>query len=297
MIDARALLGMTLMAVVAVGAALDAVIVRHLAGAVHPFQMGFTRVLFGLIAVLPLIVRRPGVLRSEARTAHLVRAALKLGALVTLFAALQAAPIATVTAITFAAPLFVTLGAWLLLSERPGRLRISGLGVGFAGIVVILGPAMGLGAGQALLLALLSALLTAAIQLILKTMGRRDGADTLVVWNLILSVPLALIPAVAVWSWPTPEQWALLALQGVIGAYSQLGVTRALQLADASLVAPIDFLKLPLVAVAGWLFFAEVPRFESWIGAGFILVSILLLAASSRKRAHHFVPTSDGKGG
>ena len=67
------------------------------------------------------------MLRTKARFGHLLRAALKLASLVAMFAALQAAPIATVTAIGFAAPLFVTLGAWLLFSEKPGVLRTTGL--------------------------------------------------------------------------------------------------------------------------------------------------------------------------
>ncbi|MFS4439520.1 DMT family transporter [Paracoccaceae bacterium GXU_MW_L88] len=284
MFDARALTGMTIMGAVAISAAVDATIVRLLAGDVHPFMMAFTRVTFGVVGILPLIISRPSVLRSQARFAHILRAALKLGSLVALFAALQSAPIATVTAITFAAPLFVTLGAWLFLSERPGKIRIAGLFTGFAGILVILAPAMGLGTGQAFMLALLSAFLTSAIQLMLKTMGRVDSADTLVVWNLIISIPLALIPALLFWSTPTLAQWALLAFQGILGAYTQFGVTRALQLADASLVAPIDFLKLPFVTIAGWVFFSQIPRIESWIGAALILLSILFLAASSRLR-------------
>jgi drug/metabolite transporter (DMT)-like permease len=282
--DAAQLLGVAIMAMVALGGALDAAVVRALAGEIHPFVIGFTRVTFGLLAMLPLILRRPGMLRTNARFGHVWRAALKLGSLVALFAALQAAPIATVTAIGFAAPLFVTIGAWALFSERPSSLRLVGLGLGFAGIVVILGPAMGIGESRALSLALLSSLLTAAIQLMLKVMGRTDSAHSLVAWNLIVSIPLAAIPAIIFWTTPTPAQWGLLAIQGAIGTFCQLGVTRALQLADASLVAPIDFLRLPLVAFAGWIFFSEIPHMATWMGGMLIFVAILVMASTSRRR-------------
>ncbi len=282
--ERAALAGVSIMVLVALGGAVDSAIVRMLAGEVHPFVIGFTRVSFGLIAMLPLIVRRPQLLRTRARFGHVLRAALKLGSLVAMFAALQAAPIATVTAIGFAAPLFVTLGAWLLFAERPGVSRLTGLWLGFFGVVVILAPALGLGQGRALLLALLGAALTATIQLMLKVMGRNDSADTLVAWNLIVSVPLAAIPAFWFWTQPTPAQWGLLALQGAIGTFSQLGVTRAFQLADASLVAPIDFLRLPLVALAGWLFFAEIPHAATWAGAVMIFVAILAITHSARTR-------------
>ena len=282
--DRAALAGVSIMVLVAVGGAVDSAIVRLLAGEVHPFVIGFTRVSFGLAAMLPLILRRPQMLRTKARFGHVLRAALKLASLVAMFAALQAAPIATVTAIGFAAPLFVTLGAWLLFAERPGILRTTGLWLGFSGVIVILAPALGLGQGAALMLALLGAALTATIQLMLKVMGRSDSADTLVAWNLIISVPLAAIPAFWFWTQPTPAQWGLLALQGAIGTFSQLGVTRAFQLADASLVAPIDFLRLPLVALAGWLFFAEIPHATTWAGAALIFAAILVMTSSARSR-------------
>lgn len=279
--DRNAAMGMAL---VALGGAVDSAIVRLLAGEIHPFVIGFTRVSFGLLVMLPLILRRPAMLRTQARATHVIRAALKLGSLVAMFAALQAAPLATVTAIGFAAPLFVTLGAWMFLSEKPGPLRLSGLMLGFAGVLVILAPAIGLGEGRALMLALMAALLTACIQLMLKVMGRTDRADTLVAWNLIISVPLAALPAWYFWTDPTAVQWALLALQGAIGTISQLGVTRALQLADASLVTPVDFLRLPFVAIMAWLAFQELSPASTWLGAALIFAAILLMAASARSR-------------
>lgn len=279
----NATLGLAIMVCVAIGGAADSLIVRALAGEIHPVMIGFTRVLFGLVALAPILIRRPQVLRTQARWTHVLRAALKLASLVALFAALQQAPLATVTAIGFASPLFVALGAWLILKEQPGWTRVAGLVLGFAGILVILGPAVGLSHGMALSLALISALLTATIQLMLKVMGRGEGAMTLVAWNLIVSLPMALIPAALVWTWPTPTQWGLLALQGVIGTACQLGVTRALQLADASLVAPADFLRLPFVGLAAWVVFAQVPPLATFLGGAMIFVAVMVLSMSARR--------------
>ena len=131
--DSSALLGVTLMLLVALMSAADAVIVRLLAGQIHPFVIGFTRVSFGLLAMLPWILRRPGMLRTRRIGVHVLRAALKLGSLVALFAALAGAPLASVTAIGFAAPLFVSVGAWFLLSEQPQPLRILAAGYRGAG--------------------------------------------------------------------------------------------------------------------------------------------------------------------
>ncbi|RWR27076.1 DMT family transporter [Sinirhodobacter populi] len=280
--DHAALAGILIMGAVAVGTALDAAIVRLLAGEIHPVMLTFTRTLFGLLALVPFLVRRPEILRTRARFSHVLRAALKLGSLMTLFVALQNAPLATVTAISFAAPFFLALGAWLFLGEVPGLSRLTGLILGFVGILVILAPAIGVAQGSALLLAVASALMTALIQLMLKVMGRADSALTLVTWNLIVCTVLALVPATWFWTWPTAWQWAILAVQGAMGTLCQLGVTRALQLADASLVAPVDFLRLPMVALIGWVAFGQVPASATYWGGAIVFIGILVLTAGAR---------------
>ncbi|EPX78748.1 DMT family transporter [Salipiger mucosus] len=143
MMEARALLGVGLMVLVAGMNAVDAVLVRFLADDIHPFFMGFTRAAFGLLAMLPWILHRPGMLMTRRHWLHGLRAALKLGSLVALFAALAGAPLATVTAIGFASPLFVTVGAWFVLREAPQAIRIAAVVLGFIGVVVLLKPGGG----------------------------------------------------------------------------------------------------------------------------------------------------------
>ncbi len=283
MLDQRSLLGVSLMVLVAGMGAFDAVLVRLLSGGVHPVVMAFTRAAFGAMAMLPWILSRPGIMKTSRHWLHALRATLKLGSLVALFAALASAPLATVTAIGFAAPLFVTVGAWLFFGESPRPVRVAGALLGFAGIVVLLRPTGG-ELNVALVYALISALLVGTIQLMLKYMGRTEKADTLVAWNLILTVPIALIPAIWFWATPTPTEWMLLGLQGALGAGNQFLVTKAFQLADASLVAPIDFLRLPFVALAAFLFFGEMSDQATWIGASLIFVAILMIASTSRGR-------------
>ncbi|KAJ9471924.1 S-adenosylmethionine uptake transporter [Diplonema papillatum] len=130
--------------------------------------------------------------------------------------------------------------------------------------------------------ALISALLVGTIQLILKHMGKTEDADTLVAWNLIITVPIG--PAFYFWATPTATEWILLALQGVLGAVNQFTATKAFQYADASLVAPIDFVRLPFVAAAAYFIFGEVADRATRIGASLIFIAVLLIAASSKGR-------------
>lgn len=283
MLDRRAQIGLMFMLLVAVFMAFDAVLVRYLSGAVHPFVMAFTRALFGALVMLPWIFNRPGILKTSRIWLHVLRATLKLLSLVTLFAALAHAPLATVTAIGFAAPVFVTVGAWIFFHEKPRVSRIFGVIIGFAGVLILLRPTGG-DVNPFLIYALISALLVGTIQLMLKYMGRTENADTLVAWNLLVTVPIALVPALWFWAPIGVVEWGILAVQGALGAGAQLMVTKALQLADASLVAPMDFVRLPFVATAAYLVFGEVADRATWIGGAVIFVSILFIASSSRNR-------------
>ena len=150
-------------------------------------------------------------------------------------------------------------------------------------MLAVIRPGQG-GISPGLALALLGAGLTAVIQLILKPMSGRDQTETLVAWNLILTVPIAALPALLWWTAPTPEQWALLALQGVLGALAMFLVTRAFALAEASLLAPFDFLRLPIVALLAYLLFSQGVAPTTWIGGGLIFAATLAMARSARPR-------------
>jgi drug/metabolite transporter (DMT)-like permease len=259
-------------------AAIDAVIVRSFHGAVHPFVIGFFRALFGAVATLPFVLARPSLLVSVyPLRQHALRAALKLVTLVAFFAAFAAGPLADVTAIAFTSPIFVVIGAALMLSERFGRWRIAALAVGFLGAMLVVGPAGG-GLTLAIGFAFGGAVLQALIQLMLKSMSSGDRTATLVVLNLLLTVPMAGLVAVFAWTTPTTDQLMLLALQGVLGAMSMAAMTHAYSLAEASRVAPVDFLRLPLVALLAYLMFGETAGLGTWAGGGLISVAAVLAA-------------------
>jgi drug/metabolite transporter (DMT)-like permease len=270
----------------AVGAAIlaasDAVIVRALDGAVHPFVIGFFRAFFGAVVLLPWIALRPSVLRSvHPLRQHAVRAGFKLLAMVAFFAAFSWGPLADVTAIAFTSPVFLVLGAALTLGERPGPAMIGAVAIGFVGALFVIGPS-GTGFSLAILLALAGAVLQSAIQLILKSMSKGDATGTLVVWNLLLTVPIALLFALPFWTMPGSKEMGLLALQGVIGAACMGLMTHAFSLAPATIVAPVDFLRLPLVALGGFALFGENIALTTLCGGGLICCAALIAARSGQ---------------
>lgn len=280
---AATMLTVSMMIGVAFLNALDAVIVRLLAGEVHAFVIGFFRALFGLLVLLPWIWRRVDLRASPYRLLHVVRAALKLASLIALFVAYQRASLPDATAIFFMLPLFVMLGAWLFLDERIGGAQVAALILALAGMVIVVRPG-GEGFDPALLFALAAAALTASIQLMLKRMAEHDTSDRLVAWNLLAMTALGFGLALIVWKTPTPCQLMLLCVQGALGAANQTLVTKAMKLSDASFVGPLDFLRLPAVALLAWVLFGEVAGAATWIGAGLICVSVILATGAVRRR-------------
>jgi drug/metabolite transporter (DMT)-like permease len=263
--------------------AMDAVLVRLVSDTMHPFAIVLFRSAFGLLFIAPWMLSLRRLARSCYRWTHAVRAAIKLVALAAFYAAFARANLADATAIMFTAPLFLSLGAWLVLRERLDTVRVLAILAGFCGALIIIRPSQG-DPSPALLYALAGAALIAVAQLMVKAMSRRDDTGTLVAWNLVVTVPIAAVPALFVWHTPSWPVLALLALQGALGAANMAIMTRAFSLIDASRLAPVDFLRLPVVALIAFVAFGEAPGLNTWIGAIVILSGTLLLISGGRFR-------------
>jgi drug/metabolite transporter (DMT)-like permease len=199
------------------------------------------------------------------------------------YLAVRDLPLADVMTFWLAAPIYVALVAPFLLSEAVGPLRWAAIGIGFAGVLVALAPSGGVSP-----LATLAALVGSGCFAAMVVTGRtlRGTPDTaLVFWQ---TVGAALAGALAApWGWTPPGALdaALLALLGVVAMVAHICVTRALKLADAALVAPLQYTLLPWAALFGWLFFGDVPGPAVLAGALFIVVAGLVLLLAERREA------------
>ena len=262
--------------------AFDAVIVRLVAPEVHIFEIVFLRNLFSLL-LLSLFVGRlgPNLLRSALWPTHAMRALLKLAALIAYFYAVTMLPLSVAVAVAFTTPLFVSLGSVLLLGERPRAMRMLALIAGFVGVYIVLRPdAVPISLGG--FLALGSAIGLASVALLMKVSSSREPALKIVWLNLLVTVPVALLVCLPVWTMPSPVNLSLLAIQGAAGLAAQFSFARAMNLADASLLILVDFIRLPLAILLGLLFFGEPVEVEVLIGGGIILASLLLLIRRER---------------
>ena len=265
-------------------AAMHAVIL-HLTEAMHPFEVAFFRNLFGLIFVIPWFIRfglEP--LRTRHLKLHAYRSLVNVVAMFSFFYAISITPLAEVTALGFAAPIFTTVLVALFLGEVVRLRRWTAVIIGFIGTLIILRPGFDeIGLGQ--LLVLNSTVFWAVALLLIKTIGRHDSSVTIITYMSLLQLPLSLIPALFVWTWPTWDLLPWLLAIGILGGGAQWLMTESLRVADTSVVMPLDFCKLPWTAVLAYLVFAQVPDIFTLIGGVVIFGSSLYIAYRERKVA------------
>jgi drug/metabolite transporter (DMT)-like permease len=252
--------------------------IRHVSAGLHPFEIAFFRNLFGLIVVVPWIIRL-GL--APLRTARLglltLRGVINVISMLAFFTALTIAPLAEVTALSFSAPIFATLLAMIVFGERAGIRRWTAIVVGFLGTLVILRPGyaeVGLGA----MLTVFAALLWGVCMVIIKSLGRTESAVTITIYMSLVMAPLSLIAALFVWQWPTWEELAWLVGIGILGGTGQLAMAEALRVAETHVIMPVDFMKLIWVAAIAYLWFAEVPDAFALVGGVMIFGSTAFIA-------------------
>ena len=253
-------------------------ITRHVVQDLPVYLVVFYRSLFGLLAMLPFLLR-PGLasLRPRRPRLHLLRAVIGLAAMGCWFYALRHLPLAEATALSFTMPLFASVAAVLVLGERMRARRWTAIAVGFAGAMIILRPGVAAVSG-ATLLALFSALLMAASQTAVKVLSRTEHPNAIVFWLVFLMTPASLVPALFVWRVPGWEQLAWLAALGLVATVGHQCMVRALASTDATAIYPLDFTRLVFAALIGFAAFGELPDLWTWIGAGVIVSSSLYVA-------------------
>ncbi|MEM6491458.1 MAG: DMT family transporter [Pseudomonadota bacterium] len=276
----------------AIGFSLMAVLVK-IAGADLPAaQVAFFRCVFGLVFLLPAILRA-GVRDSFATRRfdlHLARGAVGVTAMLCFFVAIANAPLADVTAITFAKPLFVIVIATLFLGEVVRWRRWTATAVGFVGVVVMIRPGQQ-GFDPDTLYALFGAACVAGTVALVKTIAKHDGHLTTLAWFAVLSSLVTLGPALYVWVPPSPTLWVVCALVGLVGVASQSAIVSAYRIGEATAVAPFDYSRIVFAAGFGVLLFDEWPDVWTLLGAAIVVGATIYIA---RREAKLGAPTADG---
>ena len=259
--------------------------VRELVDHMGAFQILFFRSAGSLAMVLFLSRFNLREVVTRKLSLHALRNGMHFAGQYAWVYAIAMLPLATVFAIEFTMPVWTALLATLLLGERLTRPRLAMLALGLAGVLIILRPGMAVIQPAALVM-LLGSLAFAASMIATKRLTATDTPLSVLFWMSVMQLPLALLPALPAWIAPGVGDLPALLAVAVFGFTSHYCMTRAFALADATVVVPIDFLRLPLIAVVGAIAYGEAIEPATFIGAAVIFLgTYYCLSRESRRPA------------
>lgn len=239
---------------------------RELTDTLSTFEILAFRSSIALLVLLPIVARlgRRAVATRRFRL-HTGRNVFHFGGQVGWVIGISLLPLTEVTALEFSMPLWTALLAVLFLREEFGRHRAIAAAMGFVGILAILRPGFAVFSPAALIV-LGGAFCYAAANIMAKNLTRTDSAFTIVFYMQVVQLPMALLPALFVWTTPDWADAPWLLFMGLTALSAHYAMARALALADVTVILPIDFLRLPCMAVIAWFLYAE--TLDPWVIAG-----------------------------
>lgn len=252
----------------------EMVVVRFLSEDLSIAQIGVFRQATQVIALAPLIWwTRGAVLRTDRLPEHVARALCSSGGMFLFYLAFALLPLALVTTLTFLQAMFVIVLAALMLGERIGPRRIGAVIVGFLGVLIVMRPGFAV-VEPGMLVALAGAFVASLLMILTRSLSATEGRMTIMIYSASMGLVLIAIPAVFMWHTIQPHHLPMLLLVGVAGTTGQFLMVGAYQVAEASALAPVDYIRLIFAVAAGYLIFSEVPDFWTWAGAAVILGAV-----------------------
>jgi len=270
--------------------------VKWLGDSVPSGQIIFVRgvISIAVLALIAWLTEGLHVLKTSNWRSHALRSLSGTISMFCLFAALTLIPFADVTAITFTAPMFLTILAMLFLGERIHWFRWTALAIGFLGVVIMIGPHLSLGSGNPLgvFLALGAAVFSALAMMFLRSMSGvgREHAITITFYFSLTSMLCAALTALWGWPMPTAEQWLVIVGAGFLGVFGQLVMTMSYRYAEASTIAPLDYGNLLVAVLYGYFVFDEIPGLSTWLGAPLVIAAGLIILWREYRRSAPRVP-------
>ncbi|HPU50546.1 MAG TPA: DMT family transporter [Burkholderiaceae bacterium] len=246
----------------------------------HPMVAFFLRYVMGLVVMVPMLMRDGlAAYRPNNARGQVWRGAVHASALSLFFLALPHIPLADATAINFTTPIFVLIGAALLLGEKVSGARWIAALIGFSGVLIVLAPHLsGMGAGWWSLVMLASSPFFAGSFLINKHLTRFDSPSVIVFWQNVSVMLFALPLALVYWKNPSLIQWATFLLCGLLGTVAHLCMTRAFSMGDISAMQPVRFIDLIWASLLGLAIFGTSPSATALLGGVVIVASTIWIA-------------------
>ena len=252
--------------------------VRHLSSEFDTFQIVFFRSALGVLFMLPwLIGAGISVLRTDRIGLYAARTGMNYIGMVMLMWSLAHLELQNVTGLMFTSPLFTVLFVATILGEKVGIRRWSALIIGFLGALIIIRPGI-IEIGLTSLAVVATSALYALVNTTTKSLSTTDDSNKIVFYVFLLMMLVGLGPTIYTWKPIILDHVPWIIALGIFSSLATQGVTRALAVADASIVMPFNFLKLPFATCLGLVFFTEIPDFWTGVGAAVIFASTYYIA-------------------
>ena len=259
---------------------------RALSGELDTFEMMMYRsfVGVGIIVSIGVATGRLGEIRTDKLTLHFLRNLSHFAGQNLWFYSLTLITLAQVFALEFTSPIWVVFFAVMFLGEKLTRTRLIAVVIGFAGALVVAQPGAG-GNGLGIALAAASAVGFAGSIVCTKLLTRSETIFGILFWLTVIQAGLGIVAS----GWdgdvvfPSAAAWPWVALIGCAGLFAHFCLTNALAVAPATVVTPMDFVRLPAIALVGMLFYEE--PLNAWVLVGAALIfggNYLNILAESR---------------
>jgi drug/metabolite transporter (DMT)-like permease len=241
------------------------------------FEIMEGRSIIGFFMLYPLIRRNGGfaAMKTSRPLQHIGRNLIHYAAQLGWFFALTLIPLGQVVSIEFTMPIWTAILAASFLGERMTIWKIAAIVLGVVGVIVIVRPETGqINPGQ--LIALGAAVGFGISIAMMKSLTRTETTLSIIFWMLVMQSAAGFFPALYVWKWPSAYAFGWIVVIAFCGTFSHYCMARAMLHADATVVLPMDFLRVPLTAAAGWLIYSERLDMFTVLGAALILTGNLL---------------------
>ncbi len=247
---------------------------KLLTDTLHPGQIVWSRQMGLFVGALILLgTRGPSLINSSQPVLQSLRGLLVAGSSTLFTFALIYVPLADAIAVSFVAPFFVTLMGALLLKEHVDFRRWVAVSLGFIGVLIIVRPGTG-AIHPAVLLVVIAAFLFALRQILSRWLGRVDPIETTITYTALVSGVALSLPLPFVWRSPaTTMEFFLMIGMAVPAAAAEILVIKALEVAQAVVIAPVHYTLIVWGTLYGFLVFNQLPDIWTWIGTIIIITT------------------------
>ena len=259
---------------------------RELSVDLSTSQIMFWRGLVALLVIFTLLQFSGwGQLRTRMFRIHALRSIVHFGAQFCWFFAIPLITLTELFALEFTMPIWAAIFAAFFIGERLTSVRVFAIALGFAGVMVIVRPIAVAEVGAGTISALTAAIGYGVATVTMRILAQRDAPLCILFYMTIIQLPLGFVLALDDWGWPDPilhGPWVVMV--GLAGLSAHYCMAKAMRLAEATVVVTMDFIRLPLIAVVGYMFYQE--SLEIWVavGASLICIGIYLIVRDASRR-------------